>query len=252
MAERLHARGSARRRRQRLRQIGNPTLIAQQRREGAGGGRAGRRGAGRGGQPGRPKLRSAPWRRGEAEKQVAGRSEPELPGEGGCRRGPASAPGSPSGHCGRGEPCCGSRPRGPAAPQPARQLATSPGLRGARGRGAGAATNRREAPAPPPPAARLQTCSVGQQPQFPRLPARGAPTRDGGEVPRGLGLPQAQAPLPSLGSAEFWQPANEEKPRGDLWARRGDITCHPRISKRSFRGRCGCRAPPLGEPGGRR
>lgn len=56
VAKRLHARGSARQRL--LGQMGNPTLIAQQRREGAG-----RRGAGRGGQTRGSKLRSSGWRR---------------------------------------------------------------------------------------------------------------------------------------------------------------------------------------------
>lgn len=56
VAKRLHARGSARQRF--LGQMGNRTLIAQQRRKGAG-----RRGAGRGGQTRRSKLRSSGWRR---------------------------------------------------------------------------------------------------------------------------------------------------------------------------------------------
>lgn len=56
VAKRLHAGDSARQRL--LGQMGNPTLIAQQRREGAGG-----RGAGRGGQTQRPKLQSSGWRK---------------------------------------------------------------------------------------------------------------------------------------------------------------------------------------------
>lgn len=56
VAKRLHAGDSARQRL--LGQMGNPTLIAQQRREGAGG-----RGAGRGGQTRRPKLQSSGWRK---------------------------------------------------------------------------------------------------------------------------------------------------------------------------------------------
>lgn len=54
VAKRLHARSSARQ--SLLGQMGNPTLIAQQRREGAGG-----RGAGRGGQTRRSKLQSSGW-----------------------------------------------------------------------------------------------------------------------------------------------------------------------------------------------
>lgn len=56
VAKRLHAGDSARQRL--LGQMGNPTLIAQQRREGAGG-----RGAGRGDQTRRPKLQSSGWRK---------------------------------------------------------------------------------------------------------------------------------------------------------------------------------------------
>lgn len=56
VAKRLHAGGSVRQRL--LGQMGNPTLIAQQRREGAGG-----RGAGRGGQTRWSKLWSLGWRR---------------------------------------------------------------------------------------------------------------------------------------------------------------------------------------------
>lgn len=170
VAERLHARGSARRRR-RLRQIGNPTLIAQQRREGAGGGRAGRRGAGRGGQPRRPKLPGAGRRRGEAGKQVAGRSEPELPGEEGrAGEGRRAPPGALPATAARTSPAADP---GAAAPQPARRLATSPGLRGGQGRGGGGRDqSARGSRAPSPAAARLQTRSggVGSSPSLPGRP----------------------------------------------------------------------------------
>lgn len=137
MAQRLHARGSARLRRRRLRQIGNPTLIAQQRREGAGGG------------PRRPKLPSAGWRRGGGRETGSREERSEPPGRRGrAGEGRRAPPGALPAPAAAASPAADP---GAAAPQPARQLATSPGLLGAQGRGAGAATNRREAPAPPPP-----------------------------------------------------------------------------------------------------
>lgn len=72
VAKRLHARGSAQQRL--LAQMGNPTLIAQQRREGAG-----RRGAGRSGQTREVEVAELRMEAGEPGKQVVGRSKPQLP-----------------------------------------------------------------------------------------------------------------------------------------------------------------------------
>lgn len=202
MAQRLHARGSARRRRRRLRQIGNPTLIAQQRREGAGGGREGRPGAVRGSQPRRPKLPSAGWRLG---KQVAGRSEPEPPG--GRRRAGAGSPAPPGALSAPASAASPAADPGDSASKPALQLATSPGLRGAEGRGTRAATNGREVPAPPPPPqhASRPRGGVGSSPGPHRRPARRAPTRDGGGSCRALlaAVPQAQASPPLAGPSRI-------------------------------------------------
>lgn len=167
MAQRLHARGSARLRRRRLRQIGNPTLIAQQRREGAGGG------------PRRPKLPSAGWRRGGGRETGSReeRSEPpgrrERAGEG--RRAPPGALPAPA------AAASPAADPGAAAPQPARQLATSPGRRGAQGRGAGGGSrdqSARGSRAPSPAAARLQTPGGGAGSSRVSPTRRGAPAGD--------------------------------------------------------------------------
>lgn len=191
VAQRLHARGSGRRRRRRrLRQLGNPSLIAQQRREGARGGRQGRRGAGRGGQPGRPELPRAGWRRGEGEeeagKQVAGRSEPGLlRGQRRTGQGSRAAPGVLPAPLRIPEP----RPRSPRADEQLPPGSAAPSS----GRGAGRNQWAR-APAPPPPPQHASGAEEG------RLGERGSSQRWSGG-PEGVTRRrrrQAQAASPSL------------------------------------------------------
>lgn len=165
------------------------------------GGRGRRAGGPAGSQEGRPALEAEVAERGveagEAGKQVAGRSEPEPPRVGAGRRGQPSAPGSPSGHCGRGEPRCGSRSLGPAARAP-----TSNFPRAARRPGAGAGgrdQSARGSCAPSPAAARLQTrWGCGEQPRSPPTPGREGLQRVTEEWSRGGLRTAAQAQPPSL------------------------------------------------------
>lgn len=211
---------------------------------------AGRRGAGRGGQSWRPKLPSAGWRRAEggAGKQVAGRSEPELPGG----RGRAGErPREPLGHCGRGEPAADP---GASSPQPARQLATCPGLRGAQGRGPEAATNLRAAPAPPPPPQRASgpagVWGAGPVPRpSPQRRDGPAAARAGGAVPRGVsGLRRRprRLLLPALGSADSSHP--QTRCHGETYAPAG-VTSPATPGSLSADSGAGAAARPLPEAG---
>lgn len=147
-----------------------------------------------------------------------------------------------------------------AAPQLARRLATSPGAArrpGAGGGGRGPRPIGARLPRPLPrrskPPDPVGGCA--EQPQSPRTPGREGLQPVTEEWSRG-GSPGCGAGPGSSSSPRWAQPNSgnpQTKCRGETYGpRRGDITCHPRISKRSFWGRCGRQAPPLGKPGGRR
>lgn len=168
------------------------------------GGRGRRAGGPAGRREGRPVLEAEVAERGaEAGGRRETGSREERAGAAGRAGGGgrASAPRSPAGHCGRGEPAADPEAW---SPRPARQLATCAGLRGAQGRGPEAAANLRAAPAPPPPPPQRASGPGGVWGAAP-VPTN-ARTEERPRGGSGLRRRPRLLPLPSLGSAEASHP----------------------------------------------